>query len=128
LIYSQGRCSHTAKLHMEICTVERDADPTQVGSVFVDVIDRIDPALVLPSNFDTTHAATAQALSGTTEGRTQTAFARCAFDPARLTAALTDTCSTLAEADRMALIALDDTLLHSADVAALARAMGLTPP
>ena len=127
-VNSRGNCSFDPVHRIEACKTSFDLNPANVGSVYHDVIDQIAPDFIRLSNFDTKAAALDYAMTGSSASGQPAGFYRCAFEAARLSAAVSDDTATLTADQAQALLGPDQAQLHAPIVAALLKAAGLSAP
>lgn len=128
--YNSGTCSYDAATRIESCTVASDTDAGEIGKTYVDVLLEVTDTKVRTMSFERLDLAQDYAANRAVppDAATHVNFQRCAFDAAKLKAAITSDVSTLSVDDRNKLLDADKALLADPHVQAIVTAMGLGAP
>ena len=125
LVYQRGTCAYDERAKIETCNMAFDTDAESVGSIYENVLEDIGADFVRATGFDEIEQADDYVKTGDKNDGYANSYVRCHFDAAQLSAALTDRESDLDLDAREEYTSPSEAMLKSADVAALARRMGL---
>jgi hypothetical protein len=128
LVTTKGHCTFDKRHKLEVCTTTFYLDPSAIGTSFPDVIDQITSDFIKVTSFATEEEAKSYYATGKAEGGFQTSYARCPFDPAKLSAALSTDVARLSTVDAQKLMSPDVELLHAPITVDLVKAAGLAKP
>lgn len=125
LVYQRGTCAYDQRARIETCSMAFDTDAESVGSIYENVLEDIGQDFVRATGFDEIEQADDYVKTGDKGDGYANSYVRCHFDAAQLKAAVTDRESDIDLDQREEYTSPSDAMLNSADVAALARRMGL---
>ena len=102
--YGAGLCTLLDDKRTEACKMEFSTEPQEIGEIYVDVIESVDPDRILLAYFDTIPEAWAY-IAGKTARPDLTTFVRCTgFTDAAMSGHLTEEVSGLSIDDRDAVM------------------------